>query len=325
VTTALAGSAASLLAGCPGGSGHPPEAPACGAACCVQDPNAHCVTTQGCADSSDCPSGLVCAYHPEGHVKVPLLDMCKASGGVNQCVLPTAAAGFQNRLIDGFPGAQELTLTPDTSQQYTQFTWTAPPDTVVVTCALFGCLPEIPGADAGAARAGTIVNYDQCVLAQHTFGSASNVFWLGDPSYVYDPPPAGAQACSRGDAATAISLPQQITALVVGCWVYDDVQIIAASPLYPITPGESYAYKAFNAFMQEPDECPGMGMLVGHSCLSGDAGAFGTCDCSGRCRPRCLADHDCTEPGQTCFLGAGTAYMGLCEPPSALSLPCGSL
>jgi hypothetical protein len=122
-----------------------------------------------------------------------------------------------------------------------------------------------------------------------------------------------------------MALPQQITALVVGCWAYDDVQIIAASTLYPIAPGESYSYRSFSAFMQAPDVCQGAGMPIGHSCLVGDAGAFGTCDDSGRCRPRCLADSDCANACEICSLDAGTAYLGLCQPASLHAGVCRSL
>ncbi|NUQ74225.1 MAG: hypothetical protein HUU21_11770 [Polyangiaceae bacterium] len=277
--------------------------------CKITDPTEHCVRLDGCRSDRDCPAGTICL--PAGDVEPPLVSP------FDQCVPPEAArtrcriaaGSFDRALIDGFRTNEfRIESIPDTIA----FTFSPPPEATIVTCALFGCRPDIVSVsrtDVVGKPAGDILNYEQCSLSgapqifnvspQSTMASESLAF---TPSV--SPPSAAASeegVCSFvPDTGALPGRERQLIELGVGCWAYDDSRLIAATRIEPVPPDQIAAISNIETILS-PDCLGHTEKQMGKSCLLdglqpplASGPEFGACF-DGRCLPRCVTAADCPE------------------------------
>ena len=91
------------------GENSPPEEEtiSCSCECTTADPVPHCVNTQDCRSTADCPAGTVCAALPAGVGAFPEatgsdpLAACGSSSPSKRCQLPAGSMGRQT-LNTGF-------------------------------------------------------------------------------------------------------------------------------------------------------------------------------------------------------------------------------
>jgi hypothetical protein len=263
------------------------EAPARG--CDICDPTRHEVFPYGCATSVDCPTGTRClSYDGESTEPAPgtrMLGGCDAArpDQTRRCQLPS---GFYDStgLSRGF-GVSEIPLRLDSDgSTSTTFAWTAPEGTRIVSCALFGCEPEL--------TEGRIANFDQCVLFRSEFrNQVTGTFDLVEPDIV-DLQNQSAPSCTLPAAQSTVRHGNSgvvITALLVGCWSYGEVGLTGASRLLAITPSQSPPYRdaVFRSCNQDGDE-----PTDGRSCHLSKNRRFGSC-WQNTCARRCQSDADC--------------------------------
>lgn len=214
-------------------------------------------------------------------------------------------------LINGFARQetpiQEMKLVRDkgTGDSPT-YTWTAPSETEVVTCALFGCPPlvQLSGSiDASGKATAEITNFEQCALRVSQF--APVVSSLTVPSLLLEgAEPSGrlwssvqnrafVEQCSDRNAS---GCPRNLIMLAVGCWAYGPTALIAASRLVDADPTE--------LIDSDPWIVPEGGCadeLAGRTCVTSPATAtrpaqLGSCRGS-TCAQRCVESADCCPPG----------------------------
>lgn len=298
----------------------PAEEPqSCPCACRALDPVAHCVNTQDCTTTADCPSGTVCAALPGGMTEGfpsasgsdPLAG-CGSGTPSKRCQIPDGPAGRQTLIADFEVEAFGL-LRLDSGGPYAAYTWNPPEETHVVHCALFACPPVIEETEVDGRPVFRIRNYEQCVIAAQLFEPGEGVFDVGDGSIAFAPD------VSEPECGTVS--PRTVHELMVGCWAYDTTKIIAATPLEPVSPAET-----FNYHQQFDLTCASS--VDGRTCGL-DESSLGTCG-NGTCRPPCVTNRDCDEwetaPAPdagadggdavdlVCMKGGG--YVGVCLPVS---------
>lgn len=287
--------------------------------CCMSDPASHCVALLGCADDRQCPAGTICttgfpSYTQDRREFVPAAFRTCADTitGDRWCGAVQNVDGLSALLVSGFD-VEELSLTKTTPPSgSTELTWSAPPETVLVTCALFGCppliLPSPTQTDLEGNPVRAILNFDQCVLYSDQFGFANSTFALGR---IPEAPPGPRGDTCAADRAGPGGGKRVLSALAAGCWAYDDAGMIRASRLIDIDPAE---VPPDNAFVKTScAEGSGSPTPEGWSCLvpqkelrRGELRAFGTCHL-GQCARRCIGDVDCLR---FAALGAGDGGAG---------------
>ena len=300
----------------------PEETVSCSCSCTAVDPVDHCVNTQSCESTADCPTGTVCAELPSGlsgqvfpeTVGSDPLASCGSSAPAKRCQLPAGSPGRQS-LNTGFE-VPSFRLIRIESSGFAAFTWNPPEETHIVHCALFSCPPVITESVHDGRPSFRIKNYEQCVMAAELFEPGEGVFDLGDSTIAFPPEPT-AQSCGTAS-------PRAVHQLSVGCWAYDKSKIIAATPLEPVNPSET-----FNFHDRFDLDCSSG--VDGRTC-SLSAGTLGIC-AQGACHPPCVTRLDCsgweapaqdagtsdagdaatTEPADlVCFKNGG--YVGVCLP-----------
>jgi hypothetical protein len=186
--------------------------------------------------------------------------------GTGKCVTVSPidpVEGSARALVDGF-GVEsvELRARREADDPFVRFTWSPPSGVRIASCALFGCTPIV--AD------GAITNYAQCVLRSYT---------AQPPGPIVDTVDFQVNRGKREPARL----------LALGCWLYDQSSLIAATPLEPVS----------------TSEIPNAGQIVQLTCPSGSnlddmqscplpspLAGLGVCvDC--KCTARCLSDSDC--------------------------------
>jgi hypothetical protein len=149
-------------------------------------------------------------------------------------------------------------------------TWHAPPGTKFVACALFSCDPEIGAIADHTSGSQVIVNFDTCVVLFKVAQVDEGVFRL-DEQNTYT---GFAERCTA-----ATSSPRLFSALVVGCWAYDDYHLVAASDLVAVPP------PTLRGLSNVPQGGPCT--ADGQACYDTTTDTFGVCVgtvCSARCR-----------------------------------------
>ncbi len=287
----------------------------CDCDCTAQDPVAHCVRTQDCSTTADCPSGTVCAELPARLIGQPFPDAvgsdplaaCGAQTPAKRCQLPEGPSGRQ-ALITGFE-VPMFRLLRSASSGPAAFSWTAPEETHIVHCALFACPPVVEESVLDGRSVYQIANYAPCVLASNLFEPGEGVFDLGDGSIAFTP--SSAATCGAASA-------RLVTELLAGCWAYDKSKVIAATPLEPVKPAEVFAYGG-----QFDLGCSAG--IDGRTCEREDE-TLGVC-WKGVCRAPCVTGQDCEGHEQAEDPDAGAeaggvslacvkagAYVGVCLP-----------
>lgn len=259
---------------------------------CVEDPRPHCVRSQ-CKTDADCRGGQVC-FDSE-------IGLCARS--ISSCVADTRA--FRpSVLIDGFD-ARAMDLTVD--EETLRLTWTSPPDTEFVTCALFTCEPVIlprpqkSESDRdpidGTLKFQQIANAQACVLELATADNSRQSLRM-----------AGALTTNLGPTCEAQSTaPSMVSMLAAACWAYDTYDLVAASELVPIHP------KALpSAGLPQEVDCAQE--PAGTLCYEARTRMFGACS-DGVCSPRCTSPRDCERWAQRTMPGSAPEVCEwTCEP-----------
>lgn len=309
------------------GEDPPPEEPvSCPCSCTAADPVAHCVNTQDCESTADCPTGTVCAplppsleVFPEAQGSDPLAS-CGSSSPSKRCQLPLSQVGRQ-ALNTGFE-VPVFGLFRVDSTGYAALSWNPPEGTHIVHCALFSCPPVISESVRDDRRFFHIDNYASCVMAAKVYEPGEGVFDLGDASLAFTPAPRVAPGCG-------VSSPRVVHSLMAGCWAYDKTEIIAATPLEPVSPAET-----FNFGDRFDLDCSSG--VDGRTCTLPAQPSLGICT-QGVCRRPCVTRQDCEHDGAPVAADAGAAdagdagteesadpicfksggYVGVCLPPGA--------
>lgn len=286
----------------------PPQPQSCPCSCTAVDPVPHCVNTQDCSTTADCPSGTVCApltataVFPDAQGSDPLAS-CGSSSPSKRCQLPSGQAGRQT-LSTGFE-VPTFRLARLEGDRYAAFTWIAPEETHVVHCALFACPPVVSESFRDDRPFFEIENYASCALASKLFEPGEGVFDLGDPSLAFDP---GETASDCGTSS-----PRFVHELTVGCWAYDKAQIIAATPLEPVSPAETFDFGD-----QFDLDCSGG--ADGKTCSRPDE-TLGVC-VGGACRAPCVTQADCEGVEAPAAPDAGTPDAGAPDAGDPSELRC---
>jgi hypothetical protein len=222
-----------------------------------------------------CPQGSACQPH--------LVESCQ--GGLDSCrryecrpvhnrLLSQPSALLESRL-----GTRSFNLEPvGTETGRPTFEWKPPAGAVAVVCAVFTCLPRILKVGTQDRRAVTdIVNMSDCAVAVAItrFGVDS---FSADSGASYDPwsnPVPGVSprltCASQASSGTDIGSGIVPTELAAGCWAYDATDIVAATPLRPIT-NQDFPSDA-SALPIKPNHCA---MHDRQACMS-EQGRSGTC------------------------------------------------
>lgn len=278
------------------------------------DPTRPCIVVVGCRDSSECPAGTICVLPTTEELATDLgvyaehirkeprttgnwYRVCREgrclelTRSTRACVVPpegSSALRSRHALIDGFGvdayHLERITPADDTPRVFPVFEWVQPPEGLrVISCALFGCEPEI--------RDGRIVNYAQCVIARKISEPPDSVVDLASMDGPCTDDYASRHS-SRSSCRTAFDQPRPplLTALLLGCWAYDDAGIVAATYLEPVAPGEFPGAGDFVVSVCGPAD-------AGKSCLLDGGSGFGMCACDGPasecCAFRCIHDAGC--------------------------------
>lgn len=221
----------------------------------------------------------------------------KSKTGV--CKIPDGTQTFVNALTEGFavpefPSASWTSLTG--------LDWRAPTSARTVACAAFICPPVIRERDGYA----TIVNYDRCVAADYEASGTEGTFDPRDPKLTHVPSNADllqlAPGCVVVDSEETIP---NIMGIWVGCWAYDDANLIAATRLTELRINSDITTSGW--VTSEIGVCADD--EEGYNC-SLPAGLVGTC-MTNVCRERCLSDQLCPKPLK-CDFGSGE-LVGLCK------------
>ncbi|MEM7154233.1 MAG: hypothetical protein AAF799_15415 [Myxococcota bacterium] len=249
---------------------------------CIADPVPHRVLVDECETDADCPLGTICGLLPGADATASEV-----------CTPPRGAHAPSDALTEGFGvpqmsgGLASVALpVADGDVVDVELSWRAPSDARVVTCVLLACPPVIED--------GTIINYDQCVLARATSTQTQGAFSFDDAGSVYD---AGSVDDCDGAAPTVDTRGQYaVTELLAGCWAYGSANLIAATRLLRPTPDQvSDFHDNFDL------DCRGNG-ADGRTCLLED-GTMGSCSAE-QCLRRCLRDEDCAPDGTQAREGA---------------------
>lgn len=230
---------------------------------CIADPEPRELPSDCCVDGRDCQAGLVCESRAATDDD-PRPGTCRP--------MPDDASLFFEVLTDGF-GVPSLPLAQQNpADTVAAFTWLAPPGTLNVHCALFGCPPRIVD--------GQLIDFDRCVIRSEGFVGGQGMF-----------SPAGGAGpsltASTCDAASDAILPPAISTLLVGCWAYGATTIVAASSLQEIAPAQVGA-GSIPGFV---DACSDASDAATCTFMSAPQ-VLGTC-AAGACRHRCVDDADC--------------------------------
>lgn len=280
----------------------------CDAPICVADPVPHLVCPEACERDDDCPQGTVCGTAPDGAGPV-----CTPPRGPHT-PSTTLTEGFGVRAMEGTLVTVGLPAPDGSSDVGAELGWKAPGSARVVTCTLLACPPVVVD--------GTIVNYDECVLARSTSEQAVGSFALTDPER--EQPLPEASTCTDGSAPgfdTGGRFP--VTELLVGCWAYDDTRLVAATRLR--RPAADQIHDFHDGFDLDCQSAAGHDDAAeGRTCVLGD-GTMGSC-VDGACHRRCLRDADCgegSEPGAAgaCDLETRVGLVSLCVEPGPTRAP----
>ncbi|NJK31232.1 MAG: hypothetical protein HC927_01795 [Deltaproteobacteria bacterium] len=239
------------------------------------------------------------------------------SEGKGECRVPEVSPTFRDRLLEGFgvdefpqaelrfvlgescsegtgsesTGSEDTGSEPDGSCQQT-LDWTAPAEARYVACALFTCPPviaEIMDSASAQATGPAIINFDRCVAAHALVSQPAGSFDWRDPSNYYVPPES---KCSSSASQMHVS------ALLVGCWAYDEWRLIGATKLFSLAPVDIVDAQDLLANGDEQGPCSPDDVKQTRSCLLAGELTFGTCaefDSGRACLPRCLDNGDCLQ------------------------------
>jgi hypothetical protein len=267
-----------------------------------------------CDTSNECPMGTSCREPDQAATPLACADAAAgAASGTpkKQCLLEGSTAS-STALSQRF-ATRRLDLIRDEGGT---FRYDVSSSTRYVTCALFGCEPEVAPDATGRL---VIENWDRCVIRYNVGASNKGTF---DPqSDVYETP-TESNNCSDTDA---IHWPRYAQ-LSVGCWSYDDSALMAASPLFKLDPT---ALANIGGTGTSIGACPGR--PDGSDCLLDSTSmVLGSC-VEGECRDRCVTATDCekrhlaeesavsdAQPAG----GAGAGGAGGSEGGSATNPPC---
>jgi len=282
---------------CQAASSTPPME--CARGSCVADPAPHCVL-DGCVDTGDCPTGLVC----EGGSELT---------GPGACVWNPAPVR-RRALRDGFMDAGSMPANFDPISLAIE--WEAPEGTRYVVCALFGSEPVFRAKSSVPRSPVEIYNFRSCALEVYVSKARNGAALLDQPDLdlLSDEPlhygdilvPFDSQ-CSSEDPALA-ALDRVVETLSWGCWAYDDYHVSAASDLNAILvdslPGRL-------VMELRNSDCKSAGDERSSSCYDREHDFFGAC-AGGICEPRCALDHE-----QDCATAATRYFGAVLEPPAA--------
>ena len=263
--------------------------------CCIADPVPHCVRGE-CRDASDCPAGLECLI-PNG-------------SDVGSCAW-NPVPPKRSALRDGFGITRDLIIDFDPGSAdpgSAMIKWDGSGGTGFMACAVFGCNPvfldknDMKGSLAGSLP--KISNFNSCALGQYVVEFSRSRIVLASPGCdLSDGASAGFPAgelCSGG-LCSADGLcnggrvyGRIIETLSLGCWAYDDHQIVAVGDLVAVLP--DVISRVFPIVPSSP-----ICEMSGAACYNPEHSFFGGCD-NGVCQPRCA-------PGQDCQLVAAR-YLG---------------
>ncbi|NVB36628.1 hypothetical protein G6O69_02205 [Pseudenhygromyxa sp. WMMC2535] len=214
--------------------------------------------------------------------------MVDSSTEKKSCRGPVGDEVFRTDLIDGF-GVPELSSTLEEVKLVEgsegaeivgyELEWTAPEESVLVTCALFTCPPvfDVSGSVVD------IANFDRCVSALSYTSETAGTFSPGDSENAYIPGAdayaALAPGCPLPDSGDNPREGQAVTALLVGCWAYDEWSLIRASKLYYV--GSEFVIDTNESLARGVDgDCLDDDVGEGRSCvleIRDGLVAFGVC------------------------------------------------
>jgi hypothetical protein len=241
---------------------------------CVADTQPHCVNDV-CTDDADCPAGATCATEETQNLA------CTSGVTFPRCAAIPARVRRQT-LVNGFvTTSMDLTI----GHEPLSLNWKNPSTAQFVACAVFSCFPIFRSRVEGDAIMKSkqfIANANACVVElQETSTPRAHLELDGQRRTV-------PETCSDPQKARAA-----IDQLLVGCWAYDDHEVVGATDLLPLAP-EDYATVAGDLVVDaqcrnELDDC-----------YDADRKFFGAC-VSGLCQPRCTALEDCELAGDRWF------------------------
>lgn len=242
-----------------------------GVGLCSSEPRPQIVHLTGCRDDDDCPIGSICS---------PCQFQATGQPIAAECVVPEVFPNHAGDLQSGFevPTFVKQRLV-DTESGTQVLEWTAPAGTRVVVCALFNCPPIFED--------GAIRNHERCVASRHEFLSRSGTFDARNPTYAS--PNQDVPVCVVDERQVVPDARQVVATLLVGCWAYDDWDLVAATDLFSV--------HAEDVFLDKDALATGPGGTCApaeiNNCELDESGTFGFCDGAGVCRRRCLDDGDC--------------------------------
>jgi hypothetical protein len=269
------GTALLLCAGC---SKQASVSESCAVGVCIGDENAHCVT-QDCDNGPGwtCAAGLTC------RVSTPGAEACKDDStaafpcGWEPKPLNPALIREGFDATEGFPVYINDSDTPE-------ITWQSPLGAKYVVCAVFTCDPIITShttsvdPQPGLTR---IANFDACV--DHEYVTAAGFSSVP----LYQEPGTFHEITFESCFPPVRDYHQVVSSLSVGCWAYDDTQMIAVSDMIRLSP-ETLA-RAFPDFPHD-SVCA----TDGKQCYDSLHSYFGLCE-GGECAMRCARAQDCHD------------------------------
>jgi hypothetical protein len=263
----------------------------CGTDVCVIDPVGRCVPTSSECGGAICPLAAQCVTFPA--------NQCFDAATVTACGISPQSSDV-NALTEGFRVSPfNLRRQPAAADGGpAAFTWDPIPNAKIVRCAVFICDPIVV-RDGGTTEApvSQIQNYAQCAVQEALFSPGQGTFDLGQLK-----PPEGYAVVKLGSSCIPLATRYTVTDLSAGCWAYDTSQVIAATPLVSLLPGDVAT------------------RLVDQACTAGQAGScllpdgvWGTCYL-GECGRRCVSDHDCRSSEAFLYGPDATLERLVCGP-----------
>jgi hypothetical protein len=269
----------------------------------VYDPYLHTICPEACFDDLDCPRGTLCAK----------LDETTNKG---TCEIGVELQTSRTALLEGF-GVPEMSGKLQTTEAL-EFVWKRPAGARYVQCALFACGPVFRTPDGaggwfaeGDPSTAVIAGYDRCVLADELSSQPEGAFNLRERDNEFKVPEALRMTTKKDGVVCGNYGCAPITDLTVGCWAYDDTQVVAATLLAAVDVARDM-YNYLGLFADADGSCeeattgrvcrlpePNMGTTGGAPitstygvCLVPEVGQVGEKECV----PACTRDSDCTGP-----------------------------
>jgi hypothetical protein len=274
--------------------GDPASEGECGTGTCVADPRPHCVYTESCEDSAECPAGLQCRTPPT------FPTVCPGGSDGAACRWRPPMMNM-TALLDGFDTRSMRVDVVEDPPGTPRIEWETPDDATLVACAIFVCNPVFRDT------AVEIANAHACILELQVMDASRTSLAPGSESRALIP------ECTAGEETEPV-----FEFLAAGCWAYDAYHIVAASELRELAPS---LMANSDATFPHDAACP----VDGAICYDPEREFFGAC-VSGICQPRCTTAQDCemaagslfgAPPAKTCNWRCAPrpgSVVGVCEP-----------